>query len=77
MKINILKMNFVDRKRYFLERQIEELVESKRTHLIIGRTDTMPTTLTYLTSRIRDKKLKHKHRPIPVIIRNKSYVKQL
>ena len=72
MKINILKMSFVDRIRYYSDNQIDEIIDSKRTHLIINYEGKIPANLVYLTSRIRDKKLKHKHRPIPVKMRNKN-----
>ncbi len=77
MKINVLKMQFVDRRTCFSDDQVDEILSSKRVHLIMTHKGNMPTGLTYLTSRIRDKKLKHKHRPIHVRIRNKKIVKQL
>ncbi len=77
MKINILKMQFVDRRICFMDSSVDQILDSKRTHLIINYGAIMPACLTYMTSRIRDKKLKHKHRPIPVRIRNKKNVNQL
>jgi hypothetical protein len=77
MKINILKMQFVDRRTCFMDSLVDQIFDGKRTHVIINYRGIMPADLTYLTSRIRDKKLKHKHRPIPVIIRNKKNVNQL
>ncbi len=77
MKINVLKMSFVDKRTYYTDNQIDQILDSKRIHLIKNYAGEGPAHLTYLTSRIRDKKLKHKHRPIQVIIRNKKNVKQL
>ena len=74
MKINILKMSFVDRRIYFSDSIIDQILDSKRTHLIITYTGEVPARLTYVTNRIRDKKLKHQKRRIEVIIRNKNYV---
>jgi hypothetical protein len=75
MKINLLKMNFVDEGTFFSDNQIDEMLRSKRIHLIDDYIGEIPAHLTYMTSRVRDKKLKHKHRPIQVIIRNKINVK--
>jgi hypothetical protein len=77
MKINILKMQFVDKRTCFLDSLVDQILDGKRTHLIVTYTGLMPARLTYLTSRIQDKKLKHKHRPIPVRIRNKNNVNPL
>ncbi len=74
MKINILKMQFVDRRSCFSDNQVDEILNSKRIHLIMTHKGNIPADLTYLTSRIRDKKLKHKHRPIQAIIGNKKNV---
>lgn len=71
MKVNLLKMNFVDKREYFLENQLKEVIGSKHNHLIVIQTNLMPETITYLTNRIRNKTLKHKHRQIKVRIRNK------
>ncbi len=73
MKVNLLKMSFADKKKYFSEIQTKEMTKSRRIHLIIAQTKIMPEELTYLTNRIRDKRLKHQKRRIKVIIRNKNY----
>jgi hypothetical protein len=72
MKVNLLKMQFVDRIRCYSENQIDQTIDSKRIRIIMNYTGEVPTTLTYLTSRIRDKKLKHLKRPIEVTIWNKK-----
>jgi hypothetical protein len=77
MKINLLKMNFIDKKRYYFDYQIDEILKSRRIHLIKSYNGEVPTTLTYITSRIRDKKLKHKYHRIEVIIGNKNNANKL
>jgi hypothetical protein len=73
MKVNILRMNFLDRRRFYSEARIDEIYNSKRSHVLHPKSAIMPETLTFMTRRINNKKLKHQKRKIEVEIRNKNY----
>jgi hypothetical protein len=72
MKVNLLKMNFIDETYVYSDSTLSDLSTSKRNH-IIRTNSSVPTTAFYITNRVRDKKLKHQKRKIEVEIRNKNY----
>lgn len=74
MKVNLLKMNFFDRRRFYSKDRIDEIYNSRRTHVLHPESaGVLPATLTFMTHRIVHKKLKHQKRKIEVEIRNKNY----
>jgi hypothetical protein len=72
MKVNVLKMQFVDKRVSFSKFLVQDLEQSKRYHLLRKHKTEPPVSLTFITSRIKDKNLKHRNRPIEVTIWNKK-----
>ena len=74
MKVNLLKMNFFDRRRFYSQDRIDEIYNSKRSHVLHPESAAiLPVTITFMTRRIYNKNLKHQKRKIEVEIRNKNY----
>jgi hypothetical protein len=72
VKINVLKLQFLDSDVFFSPGTQFDLEQSKRYHILKRKGTIKLRTLIFLTSRIKDPKLKYFKRPIKVTIWNKK-----